>query len=250
VLRVERIVRDRKVGSRWQVYGTARRPRSPVTPWRRSVARWAERLRCHDTGTQVFGGPRQALRLARAHPGHGYEAAARVAVRPLDGRWRVLSRYWDEEEGDRRLYWMILWALATAISAASAFGCAGFARWFWCLVALLGLFVTVSWGLRLHRTPSAEGVLLALVAAGALSVILLRPGSDGWAANGRRHAFIVLVLPARRLGRTVAAGAPVDVGGVGGLGCSVARDAGHVNVPHHRLAPARPVRRQPRTLPR
>jgi hypothetical protein len=29
---------------------------------------------------------------------------------------------------------------------------------------------------------------------GALSAILLRPGSDDWAANGRRHAFIVLVL--------------------------------------------------------
>jgi hypothetical protein len=74
----------------------------------------------------------------------------------------VCCRGWGEEEGDRRLYGMILWALATAISAAFAFGCAGFARWFWCLVTLLGLFVTVSWGLRLYRMPSAEGILLAL----------------------------------------------------------------------------------------
>lgn len=194
VLRVEAIVRDREAGSRWQVYGTAHRSRSPMPRWRRRVVRWVERLHHYDTGIQVFGGPRQALRLARADPAHGYDATARVAVRPLDERWRHPERYWGEEEGDRRLYAMAMWALGTAISAVFAFGCAGFARWFWSLATVLALLTTLSRGRRLYRTPSLEGAVIALVAVATVTAILLRPGSDDWAANARREAVIFLAL--------------------------------------------------------
>jgi len=194
VLRVEAIVRDREVSSRWQVYSTVHRSGRSMPRWRRRASRWGERLHFHDTGTQVFGGPRQALRLARAHPSHGYEATAKVAVRPLDGRWRQLSRHWGEEEEDRRLYRIFLWTTATAISTAFAFGCAGFARWFWCLVALVCLLNTVSWGLRLYRSRSAEGALIALAAAVTMTMILLRPGSDDWEANGRKTAVVLLLM--------------------------------------------------------
>ncbi|MDX3613305.1 hypothetical protein [Streptomyces europaeiscabiei] len=86
-------------------------------------------------------------------------------MRPLDGRWRNSVKYWREEEFERRLFRLVFWAFLPAAALVFASGAIGLARWFWILVACLGVYRTLraGWGLYREGSPADVGLALLLV---------------------------------------------------------------------------------------
>lgn len=186
VRRTERIVRDRETVSQWQVFRTAHRTPPPATGNQRRLRRWMERLRRYDIGASVAGRPAQALRLARTSAAGGYDASAPFAVRPLDGRWRELSLYWPEDETDRRLRVVLLWALTVGVSLAFAQGRGVPGQVWWYAVAACALARALWCGSRLFRPVSVRPVPVQQVpvrASGAAN------GSGTPSRTGARSRF-------------------------------------------------------------
>ncbi|AXI78463.1 hypothetical protein [Peterkaempfera bronchialis] len=184
VRRADPILRDREFPTHWRVFSTTHRTLWPASRWRRLLDSYAVRLGRYDTGVKVIGSPTQALRLARIDATAGYVRTAPVAVRPLDGRWRDAAHSWPEEEGERRLFWAVLWALVTAASLVFASGRHGFAWWFWSVVVLLSLSATLWSGTRLHRNNRLKGAGIAAVATVSFAALAIGlphdVGGQGW----------------------------------------------------------------------
>ncbi|MGW0575270.1 hypothetical protein ACWD25_04715 [Streptomyces sp. NPDC002920] len=182
VRRAEPLNRDRHVLSNWRVVSTDHRRPGGRPGWRRFLIRRAVMLGRHDVDGIVSGTPRQALRLARAEP-FGRVAPQAVAVRPLDGRWRDSVKYWREEEFERRLFRLVFWAFLPAAALVFAFGAIGLARWFWILVACLGVYRTARAGWELYREgrPADVGLALLLVMLfTAMGLGVLNSDGTGW----------------------------------------------------------------------
>ncbi|WP_318218340.1 hypothetical protein [Streptomyces sp. SCL15-6] len=164
VRRAEPVERDRELFPHWRVVSTAHRRPGRQPAWRRHLTRAATRLGRHDTGGFVAGGPRQALRLARADAPAGGPRPA-VAVRPLDGRRREPAPYRREEQLERSIYRLVLWTLlsAGALTLASA-AIPGAPRWILGTLALFGACGSLWSGWDMSRAGKRqEGVFLALL---------------------------------------------------------------------------------------
>lgn len=182
VRRAEPLDRDRDLLSNWRVFSTDHRRPGGHPGWRRFLTRRAVMLGRYDIDGVVSGTPRQALMLARAEP-FGRVAPSPVAVRPLDGRWREPSKYWCEEEFERRLSRLVFWAFLTAAALVLVSGAVGLARWFWILVACLGVYRTMRAGWDLFREGRPGGVGLALLLVLLLSVMglgVFNGDGTGW----------------------------------------------------------------------
>jgi hypothetical protein len=180
VRRTEPLLRDREMLPEWRAY---RRPGPHTRLWRR-VLRHAARAGRLDSGLQLSGTPREALRLARqARPG--------VAVRPLDGRWRRTVEMWPEEETERRIVRVCGWLLLTGVAAVFAAGTDTAARWLWLAVAVVAGGATLWSGTRIYRTGRAAGA-----GAGALGLVSLLPFLLGRAATDGGGWTRGQVLPA------------------------------------------------------
>ncbi|MFG3548445.1 hypothetical protein [Streptomyces sp. NPDC047725] len=164
VRRAEPLERDREMCPHWRIVSTAHRRPGRQPAWRRHLARAATRLGRHDTGGFVAGGPRQALRLARANAPAGAARPA-VAVRPLDGRRREPAPYRREEQTERSVYRLVLWSLpaAGALSLATA-AVPGAPRWILGAGALFGACGAVWSGWDMSGEGKRyEGVVAAVI---------------------------------------------------------------------------------------
>ncbi|MFD0208839.1 hypothetical protein ACFVH9_06850 [Streptomyces hirsutus] len=164
VRRADPITRDRELLPHWRVFSTAGRRPGRQPAWRRRLVRAATQLGRHDTGGFVTGGPRQALRLARAGAPADVPRPT-VAVRPLDGRWREPASHTGEEELERSVFRLVLWTSlpAGALTLASA-AAPGVARWLMLAVALLGMCGAIRAGWNMSREGKRhEGVVLAVL---------------------------------------------------------------------------------------
>ncbi|MEV8548292.1 hypothetical protein AB0L04_00355 [Streptomyces glaucescens] len=189
VLRAEPLHRDRETRSRWRVVDARRRRRALRSPWRRYAAPWALARGAYDTGGLVTGPAGQALRLARA--GHGARASE-VAVRPLDGMWRDSRRRWPEEEGERRAFLAVAWALVTPVALVCAVHAGPAGRWLWGAGAAVGVAGAARAGRRLFPDGRVTGTVVVLAVsafftAGGLGLA----GSDGWTPS---DAFTTLLV--------------------------------------------------------
>ncbi|WP_413801408.1 hypothetical protein [Streptomyces iranensis] len=188
VLRAEPLVRDREMLPEWRAYSTRHRHSGPHGRWWRRAARYVVRAGRYDTGVRVTGTPRQALRLARTNATASATAGdtdspSRVAVRPLDGRWRGNVRFWPEEEGERRLLRVFAGIIPATAAAVFASGHTGFAWWFWGVVAVVAGCAGVWAGTGLYREGRTAGVLVALVALCvflSMGLGLLSGDGTGW----------------------------------------------------------------------
>ncbi|MFF3940219.1 hypothetical protein [Streptomyces phaeofaciens] len=177
VRRAERLARDRELYPHWRAVSMPRTPSDGRRPApRRRLARLVTRLGGHDVGMCVSGGPRQALRLARA--GDGPQPGRRApAVRPLDGRWRETTPYQREEQLEQRVIRLVLWALLSAGSLALISATRPSAWWLWIPVALVGAAGAVRVGWELggegRRTVGVVLGLLCVAAFACLGVGLL-----------------------------------------------------------------------------
>lgn len=191
VRRAELLDRDRELFPHWRIVGATRRQ-----PGRRGrLTRIAVRLGRHDVGGFVSGGPRQALRIARAASSPD-AAASGLAVRPMDGRWRETAPYKREDQLQRQVLRLVLWALLSAGAVTLATAAPAVTWWFWTPVALLGAVGAVRTGLELsgeHRR--AEGVVLALLCV--LIFVAFGTGlldRDGTAWTPRRTLMTAVVV--------------------------------------------------------
>ncbi|WP_446038312.1 hypothetical protein [Streptomyces sp. SID1121] len=169
VRRADRLDRDSEMLSEWLAYSTAHRAGRLSR-----VARWLARAGVFDAGTQVTGGPGEALRLARAALGGGARRA--VAVRPMDGRWKHPARMRRERQFDRRMAAFTIGTLVLVSSVAIAAEHAGGVRYFWAGVALLAGCVALSAGGtvdRGHHLGNTAGV------AGAIVLLILVTTREG-----------------------------------------------------------------------
>ncbi|MET7294776.1 hypothetical protein ABZS79_22055 [Streptomyces griseoloalbus] len=195
VRRAEPLARDRELFPHWRIVGTAHRRPGRQPAWRRQFTRVAMRLGRHDVGGFVSGGPRQALRLARA-AAPSDAARAALAVRPLDGRRRESAPYKREEQLQRRVHRLVLWALLSAGALTLASAARAVTWWFWIPVALLGACGAVRTGRELsgegRRSEGVVAALLCVLMFAALGTGLL--DADGRAWTPRRTVMTAVVV--------------------------------------------------------
>ncbi|MEU3658773.1 hypothetical protein AB0E77_03275 [Streptomyces sp. NPDC032940] len=193
VRRAEPLERDRELFPHWRVVSTAHRRPGRQPAWRRHLDRAATRFGRHDTGGFVAGGPRQALRLARAGAPAGTPRPA-LAVRPLDGRRREPAPYRREEQLERSVVRLVLWTLlaAGALTLATA-AVPGAPRWILGGVAFLGAGGAVRSGWDM----SGEGKRYEGVIAAVLSLAVFSAFGQGFlSSDGKAWSPLQILMTA------------------------------------------------------